>query len=558
MNETQVERGRAGPVGWIVAAQKRLPRNVRVLGWVSLANDSASELAYPIVPLFLTLTLGAPVVLVGVIEGIAEAMAVGVKLVSGWVSDRTGERRRPWIVAGYGLSSAARVVVAAAPTWGWVLGGKIVDRVGKGARSTPRDALIRDSTRKPLLGAAFGYHRAMDTVGAVIGPLLAVALLELGLSLRSILWFAVVPGIATLVLLRLIREAPKTEPAAPSKAAATVEGAGALPASFWSVLAIWVIFSLGNSSDVFLLLRAHELGLATLLVVCSYAVYNLVYASLSWPFGALSDRVPRAAVLAAGVVVFGLVYVGFAVARSPWVVWPLFAVYGIYIAATEGVARAWVADHVRSGSVGTAYGVFYAATAAAALVASIVAGVLWTYVSPQGPFVLGAIMAGIAAVLLAAYALDREVSPRAAQVLLAGLAVAVVVGGVVWHGRLTGAFGRHNDADLPIAAARKCGSKPTLDVTFGGPFPQAAGVRYGLPEKAGPSTIVHGYRPGGIRDAHAAYLTALPKEGYTITREELDPADGQVDFAGHRTTGEVKLVQECRDRTTIRVTIRPA
>src|SRR4051812_31099520 len=208
-SETQGETTPSGPVGRVVAAQQRLPLNVRVLGWVSLANDAASELAYPIVPLFLSLTLGAPVVLIGVIEGIAEAMALGFRLVSGWLSDRAGDRRRPWIVAGYALSTGARAIIAAAPPWGWVLAGKVVDRVGKGARSTPRDALIRDSTSKPLMGAAFGYHRAMDTVGAVIGPLLAVALLEAGLSLRSILWFAVIPGLLTLVLVRRVREAPK-------------------------------------------------------------------------------------------------------------------------------------------------------------------------------------------------------------------------------------------------------------------------------------------------------------------------------------------------------------
>ena len=174
----------------------------------------------------------------------------------------------------------------------------MIDRIGKGARSTPRDALIRDSTPPELMGASFGYHRGMDTVGAVIGPLIAVALLELGLSLREILWFAVVPGIATLVLLRAVREAPK---AAPDRTAAapSAEEVSALPASFWTVLAIWVVFSLGNSSDAFLLLRSHNLGLATVLVVLAYAVYNVVSASLSWPFGHLSDWIPRARIILA-------------------------------------------------------------------------------------------------------------------------------------------------------------------------------------------------------------------------------------------------------------------
>jgi MFS family permease len=288
-----------------------------------------------------------------------------------------------------------------------VLAGRVVDRLGKGARTTPRDALIRDSSPPQLMGAAFGYHRAMDTVGAVLGPLAAVGMLEAGFSLRQILWFAILPGLATLVLLRLLREAPAVSPH-PAEAVLSGEDVSALPASFWTVLAIWVVFSLGNSSDAFLLLRSHNLGLSTLLAVLAYAVYNLVSAALAWPFGLLSDRIPRTWVLGIGTVVFALVYLGFALASSSWAVWPLFAFYGVYVAATEGVGRAWVADHVRSGAVGTAYGVFYAATAGAALIASLVAGILWTEVSPKAPFVLGAATAAAATILLAAKPLRKS------------------------------------------------------------------------------------------------------------------------------------------------------
>jgi MFS family permease len=388
----------------VLAARRRLPENVRVLSSVSLANDSASELAYPIVPLFLTITLAAPVYLVGVIEGIAEATAQVVRLFSGWLSDRQGGRRKPWIWAGYSVAEVARAIVAAAPAWGWVLTGRVVDRLGKGARSSPRDALIRDSTPAPLMGAAFGYHRAMDTVGAVIGPLVAVVLLVLGLSLREILWFAVVPGAVTLLLLRRLKEAPAKSPHAAPAAPLTAGRVAALPTSFWTVLGIWVVFSLGNSSDTFLLLRSHNLGLDSQLAVLAYAVYNMVSATLAWPFGHLSDRIPRGWLLGLGTVVFGLVYLGFALVSVSWAVWPLFAFYGVYVSATEGVGRAWVSDHVRSGSVGTAYGVFYAATAGAALIASLAAGLLWTYVSPEAPFVLGACAAAAATVLLGAYA----------------------------------------------------------------------------------------------------------------------------------------------------------
>jgi MFS family permease len=369
---------------------------VRVLGWVSFSNDLASELAYPIVPLFLRSVLGASFAVVGVIEGVAEGVAVGLRGVAGWLSDRAGERRKPWIVAGYGLTALSRPLLAAASAWGVVLGARLVDRAGKAARTAPRDALIRDSTPPPLLGASFGYHRAMDTAGAVIGPLAAVALLASGMSLRTILWFAVVPGFATLLLLRAIGEAPPSE----REEAVPTGPIRALPGAFWAVLAVWFVFSLGNSSDVFLILRARNLGLGFTLTVLAYAVYNLVYSGLAWPLGALSDRVSRATVLAGGLAVFAFVYLGFAFANGDWVVWPLFAIYGAYIAATEGVAKAWVGDRAPSHLGGTAYGIFAAASGAALLVASVVAGLLWSHVDARAPFFLGAGSAAAAFVLL--------------------------------------------------------------------------------------------------------------------------------------------------------------
>ena len=392
------------------------PENVRKLGWISFANDAASELAYPIVPLFLTITLGAPVAVVGVIEGIAEGLATGVRLLSGWVSDRMGNRRKPWIIGGYGASAVARGALAAAPAWGWVLGARIVDRLGKGARGTPRDALIRDSTPPELRGASFGYHRALDTAGAIVGPLIAVVLLESGLSLRGILWVACGLGAGVLVVLRGVREAPGH-----AERAAVAPVRVPLPRAFWAALAVWVVFSLGNSSDAFLVLRARDLGLGAVVVVLAYAVYNVIYASLSWPFGAISDRVPRAIVLGAGLGVFTLVYFGFAVASQGWTVWPLFAVYGVYIAATEGVARAWVADALPDkAAVGTAYGVFFMGTAAAAFVASVVAGVLWTYVSPRAPFVVGASAGLLALLLLVAFEAGWEARSRSIKWRSAG------------------------------------------------------------------------------------------------------------------------------------------
>src|ERR671937_43378 len=383
-------------------ARLGLPRNVRALSWVSFANDAASELAYPVVPLFLTVTLGAPVAAVGLIEGVAEGIAVGLRGAAGWLSDRWGERRLPWVGGGYGGPAIRRNFVAPPPHWGWVLTGRVVDRLGKGARTAPRDALIRDSTPAPLLGAAFGYHRALDTAGAVVGPLSAVALLAAGLSFRSVLWFAVVPGFVALLLLRAVREAPRgtTDPV-------VVTDGAPLPRAFWMVLASWVVFSVGNSSDVFLLLRAKNLGLGTTMVVLAYAAYNVVSSGLSWPLGALSDRYRRELVLGGGLLVFGLVYLGFAVAPGGWAVWPLFAVYGAYIAATDGIARAWVADQVPGRAIGAAFGVFSAATGGALLLASIAAGLLWSHVAPAAPFVLGASGDGLALALLLAFSSTR-------------------------------------------------------------------------------------------------------------------------------------------------------
>ncbi|HEY1513119.1 MAG TPA: MFS transporter [Gaiellaceae bacterium] len=541
----------------IESARKRLPANVRKLGWISLANDAASELAYPIVPLFLTVTLGAPVAIVGLIEGIAEAIATGVRLLSGWVSDRTGDRRKPWIIGGYGASTVARGMVAAAPGWGLVLAGRIVDRFGKGARSTPRDALIRDSTPAELRGSSFGYHRAMDTAGAVLGPLLAVILLESGVALRGILWVACGLGVVTLVVLRGVREAPGHDPTRGATVAVERE---ALPPVFWGALVVWVLFSLGNSSDAFLVLRARDLGLGLVVVVLAYAIYNVIYCSLSWPFGALSDRVPRSFLLGGGLAVFALVYFGFAVTSHAWTVWPLFAVYGVYIAATEGVARAWIADTLPDrAAVGTAYGIFFLATAAASLVASIVAGVLWTYVSPRAPFVVGAAAAALALVFLLGLELGWQAKVRTIKLGLLGAGAVVLAAAALAvafeHHRLAEAFRTGEAEPLPAAFVRPCNAAPTARVRVA--FP-AAGSTFTRRSLEGPTTVVNGFRRGVVKDANAAFQRTLAAAGYTILHSEIDPADSEVVFRNRTTTGQVAITQECKSRVGLRITIRPA
>ena len=377
----------------VIARAARIPENVRAVSYVSLVNDLASELAYPVVPLFLTSVLGAPVAILGLIEGVAEGVAVGLGALSGWISDRAGGRRVPWIGAGYALTALSRAVVAAAQHWGVVLVGRLTDRTGKAVRTAPRDALIRDSTEPALVGTSFGFHRAFDTIGATFGPLVAVVLLASGISLRDVLWISVLPGLAAVLLVRRVHEAPvhedrpKPEPR--------------LRPGYWGVVAAAVVFSLGNSSNAFLLLRASDLGLSATLVILAYALYNLVYATLSWPLGSLSDRIPRSVVLGAGFALYALVYAGFALATSSWAVWPLFLLYGAYVAATDGVLKAWVADHVQGPMAGTAYGIYAGLVGGALLAASVLGGVLWETVSPSATFWAGAAFAAASLPLVA-------------------------------------------------------------------------------------------------------------------------------------------------------------
>jgi MFS family permease len=380
----------------VLEQARRIPENVRAVSVVSLVNDVASELAYPVVPLFLTIVLGAPVAVIGLIEGIAEGAAVGLGALSGWVSDRSGGRRVPWITAGYSLSATARALIAAATHWGIVLVGRLVDRAGKAARTAPRDALIRDSSDPALVGASFGFHRALDTIGATIGPLVAVALLASGVSLREVLAISVVPGVLAVLLVRRVREAPAT-----ARAVAADAPEPRLRRGFWLVVLASAVFALGNSSNAFLLLRAADLGLSTTLVILAYALYNAVYAGLAWPLGSLSDRIPRAAVLGVGIVVYAVVYVGLALAHGTWSIWPLFVLYGVYVAATDGVGKAWVADHVEGPLAGTAYGIYGGTVGVALLAASLLAGVLWSSISPAAAFWAGAAFAVASLPLLA-------------------------------------------------------------------------------------------------------------------------------------------------------------
>ena len=382
-----------GPLRRSVAG---LPRNVVLLGVTSFFADISTEMVYPIVPIFLTSTLGAPVAAVGLIEGVAESTASLMRLVSGWLSDRVG-RRLPLVMGGYGLAAVGKVILAAAHAWPVVLFARFVDRFGKGVRGSPRDALIADSTPAEVRGRAFGLHRSMDTAGAVVGPLLGLALVALLEDrLRLVFLIAAVPGFLTVAPLLLVRE-PRAAAHAPAPVPITLRGLDRRLLLFFGAA---MIFAIGNSSDIFLILRAKDLGLSTTAAVLAYVVYNFVYMSGAFPAGIISDHVGRRRVYVLGLIVFAAVYAGFALADDAAYVWPLFAVYGLYIAMTEGVSRAFITDLAPVERRASLLGLYGMLTGLAALFASVIAGVLWDVVGVWAPFALGASAAACAAVLL--------------------------------------------------------------------------------------------------------------------------------------------------------------
>lgn len=373
-----------------------LSRNVFDLGLVSFFADVSSEMLYPLIPVFLTAVLGAPVAAVGLIEGFAEGTASVLQSVSGWWSDRI-RHRKPFILGGYSLSALSKPLLSVAFGWPVALAARVLDRVGKGVRDAPRDSLLADSTDPRYLGRAFGWHRAMDTAGAVVGPLLALVLLAtLDNDLRRVLLIAFIPGAIAAALVLVVKEGHRR----PAATAEQRPGLRQLSTPYRVYLGVWAVFALTNSSDVFLILRARSLGFSTITVVLAYALYNVVYAVASPFVGDASDRLGRPVVLRAGLVVFAAVYIGFAFVRQGWLVWLLFAVYGAYIAATEGVGKAFAIDLVPAHLRGSAVGVFGTVSGLCAIVASVVAGLLWDSIGPYAPFVYGAAGAVLTALLL--------------------------------------------------------------------------------------------------------------------------------------------------------------
>jgi MFS family permease len=404
----------------VATAQRRLKvtqldPTVRALGVVSLLNDLSSEVAVRTLPLFLANVLGVRTSIIGLIEGIAESTATLLKLVSGHLSDRIG-KKKGLVLWGYGLSNLTKPILYFATSWTVVLLVRFLDRVGKGIRTAPRDALIADVTTPENRGRAFGFNKAMDKTGGFIGVLLAAGLLYLtqrdtvALTWESYRWLvllAVIPGLAAVAIVAKWVEERGTAPVKMSSRLLWSEMGG----RFWAFIGILTLFTLGNSSDAFLMLRAQTLGLSLVEIFLLVALFNLVIGATSTKGGTLSDVFGRRGLIVAGWLVYGAVYLGLAYASTKWHMWILYATYGLYYGAFQGASSALIGDLVPQHLRGTGYGIFNAALGVAAFPASLLAGLFWDWYGPAAPFLFGAglsILAVIGFLMLPAAAADRR------------------------------------------------------------------------------------------------------------------------------------------------------
>jgi MFS family permease len=397
---------------------KKIPGSVWILGVVSFLNDIASEMLYPLLPIFITQVLGAPVAILGLMDGVAEGAAAGFKVLFGHWSDRLG-RRRPFVLYGYLASTASKVVVAMSTTWGLVFVGRLMDKFGKGVRTGARDALLLNASNSTNRGLVFGVQQSLDSAGAVAGPLLALVLLHsFGNDIRTVLYIAIIPSVIAVLVVSSVREA-STKSAPSAKSRETSESVAETGTAIGSVvtapkltlrtlpreLRIFLfasgLFALGNSSDSFLILRARSVGLSISLVILAYVLYNVVYSVASTPAGIVADRIGPKRVYIVGVAVYVIVYVGFAINRSVTGVWVLFSIYGLYIALTDSVSRALVGSYViDQREAAGIYGLMQTVVSIGLVLASIIGGVLWSIVGAWATFAFGAGCAVVALLLL--------------------------------------------------------------------------------------------------------------------------------------------------------------
>lgn len=376
--------------------QHELERNVKVFGVTSFFNDTASEMAYWVLPAFLT-SIGAGPATLGLIEGIAESVTSAAKLWSGLLVDKTRERK-PFVVGGYVVANAVKPLLALCTAWWQVLGIRFADRLAKGVRGAPRDVMLSESVAKENVGSAFGLLQAMDSAGAIAGPLVALLLIP-RVGLRGIFLAAAVPGLISIFAVILL--ARETGRAAPGTSKEISEHSRQpLPGVFYYLMFAVALFSLGNSSDMFLVLRAQDIGIGAAFAPLLGLVFNITYTAFSWPAGKLSDTASKKLLVAAGYLVFAIVYFAFAAAPSKLVVWAAFAFYGLYYALTNPVLRAMVSQAASPQARGRAFGIFYFVTSVTALLASVITGELWKHFGPAVPFYVSGATAAVAAILV--------------------------------------------------------------------------------------------------------------------------------------------------------------
>ena len=359
--------------------------------------DVSSEMIYPLLPLFLANMLGVNKSLIGLIEGIAEATASLLKVFSGWLSDRIG-KRKSLMMAGYAISTLSRPVIALAGIWQQVLASRIIDRLGKGIRTAPRDAIIADSTEPSHLARSFSFHRSMDTMGAVVGPAIALIVLQLyNNNYQLVFWLSMIPGvIAVLIIAAFIKEKKRSSETSVARPRFTLKYLD------WKVkffILITTIFALGNSSDAFLILRAQQLGTRTAIIPGVYLMFNLIYSLSAIPAGIAADKYGKKRIILLGFILFTALYYGFAVANTPAAIWILFALYGLFMGLTEGIQKAFLSTLIPANFKATAFGFYATSIGLATLPASLIGGVLWDRISPAATFYFGASMAALATIL---------------------------------------------------------------------------------------------------------------------------------------------------------------
>ena len=396
-----------------VDKQFGLSKNVKIMGLVSFLNDMSTEMINPVLPIFITTILGAPASVVGLIEGIADATSNLLMAVSGIESDRQ-QKRKPFVVLGYGLSTISKLIYSLALGWPMVLLGRITNRAGKGVRTTSRDALIVESTDKPNRGKSFGFHRMMDNAGAIFGPLLSLFVLNLlNDNYRLMFFWAFVPSAIAMIMLFFLHEKKKE---AMGEKGMRFEWKKT-NSSFRIFLLISLIFALASSSYAFLILRAQNLGMSLDLTITVYVLFNLTNSLLSLPAGYLSDKIGPKRVIFIGYLLFSIVYLGFGVAKNDMVVWLLFPMYGAYLAMTEGIGKAYISRLVPHEITASAFGIYQTLLGFTTFLSSFIAGILWTQFGPSSTFYLSSLLGLIAALLFLILSRRISIHPEAASLL---------------------------------------------------------------------------------------------------------------------------------------------